>query len=265
MGLTTWVAFVCIACTPGTKWNNLDFYAVQHQEVLTEKDSLADEDDGFQALRDKSPREMDVRVDMQFIKSGNAMNDSVCRRINTMIIEMLLKQPGEQSADKAVKQYIELMKAEFRGDPVVKTYYDHLTGRAEYGFEDIINYRLEEEVFTGGAHPCTITTILRFNALTGDFISLANVFPLEKQTSLKLLLQDKLMADNGVSTLEALHSKGYLEMMDMFVSSNFALREDSIEFYYNVYDIAPYVYGPTAICLSYEEAEPLMNSFGEVH
>ena len=260
------IAFLTLlatACSSTPKWNNLDFYAVQQQEMLNEKDTVKHGDEDFKPLHDEGNREMDVSVDMHFIQSDLVTNKTICDRINAQLIERLLKQSGSLSPEEAVKQYIAATKAEFREDPVVKTYYDHLTGRAEYGFEDIINYRLEEEVFTGGAHPCTLTTILRFNAATGDFISLENVFPLEKQEALQAMLLSKLMADNGVTTVEALHEKGFLDLMDLFVSSNFALREDSIEFYYNVYDIAPYAYGPTTICLSYEQTDSLMNVTAE--
>lgn len=248
-----------MGCNSGNKWNDLDFYAVQQQEVLKEKDTKGLADTDFKPLHTDSLREMDVRVDMHFIKSDNVASQAACDRINALLTELLLKQSGELSVDEAVKQYIQATKADFDDDPLVKTYYDHLTGRAEYGFEDIINYRMDEEVFTGGAHPCTITTILRFNAQTGDFISLENVFPLDRQGALQDLLVAKLMADKGAKTLEELHEQGYLDMMEMFVSTNFALRADSIEFYYNEYDIAPYVYGPTSICLSYEQTDSLMS------
>jgi hypothetical protein len=126
--------------------------------------------------------------------------------------------------------------------------------------KDVINYRLVEDTFMGGAHPCRLTTILRFNAQTGEFISLDDVFPTTNQPALQDLLQKKLMANNGVHSLEGLHEKGLLEMTEMFVSSNFALRADSIEFYYNEYDIAPYAYGPSTLCLGYDQVKDIIST-----
>ncbi len=246
-------------CSSSTKWNDLEFYQVEKLEQLTETLPEEDEPDDYQPLHDNKNREMDVKVDMQFMRSDNDANENVCRLINEQLIEILLKQPSDSTTiDEAVEQYIEDVKAEFRNDDVAQTYYEHLTGRAEYGFENVINYRLIEEVFTGGAHPSTITTILRFNAMTGEFIALDNVFPTSNHAALKDMLLDKLMKDNGVQTLEGLQEKGILEMMDMFVSTNFALRKDSIEFHYNEYDIAPYAYGPSTICLSYDDVQELL-------
>ena len=68
------------------------------------------------------------------------------------------------------------------------------------------------------------------------------------------------MKDQNAHSLEELHKKGILEMTDMFISNNFALREDSIEFYYNEYDIAPYASGACTICVSYEDVKDVISA-----
>lgn len=252
------------ACQSNTRWNELAFYNVEKQEQISEEPTkevdMGDADDTMALLHEKGKREMDVKVDMQFIQSDNEANVHVCKLINDQLIELLLKQSSELSIDEAIAQYIEDVKTDFHGDEVANVYYDHLTGRAEYGMENIINYRLVEDVFTGGAHPCTVTTILRFHAQTGEFIGLEQVFPIPNQQKLQELLLEKLMRSNGAHTMEELQKKGFLEMNDMFVSTNFAMREDSIEFYYNEYDIAPYANGACTICVGYEEVKDLMGT-----
>lgn len=259
------ISLILIGCNSSTQWNDLEFYNVEKLEQLTESpiETNEEDSDAFAQLHKKENREMDVKVDMQFLKSDNMANERVCKLINDQLVEILLKQSSELTVDEAVAQYIEDVKKEFHGDEVASIYYDHLTGRAEYGRENIINYRLVEDVFMGGAHPCTITTILRFNAMTGEFITLENLFPYPQQKELQELLLEKLMKMNQARSLEDLHKRGILEMSDMFISNNFALREDSIEFYYNEYDIAPYAYGAFSICLSYEEVQKLMPSMQE--
>lgn len=251
---------LAVACEGGSRWNGIEFYTVEKAEQLTETPRGAVEDSvdaPFAPLREKRNREMDVKVNMQFMK-GNEENKRACELMNGHLVELLLKQSSELTIDEAIAQYVEEVKEEFHSDKVAYTYYDHLTGCAEYGKEGIINYRSEEEVFTGGAHPSTIMTILRFNALTGEFVTLDQVFPVPNQARLQEVLLNKLMQYNGVTSMEELNKKGYLEMTDMFVSPNFALRADSIEFYYNEYDIAPYAYGSTSICVGYDEVKDLM-------
>lgn len=256
------ISLFIVGCNSGTQWNDLEFYNVEKLEQLKEAplDTDEEDDDAFAQLHKKESREMDVKVDMQFLKSGNQANEKVCKLINDQLVEILLHQSSEMTVDEAVAQYIEDVKKEFHGDEVANIYYDHLTGRAEYGYENIINYRLVEDVFMGGAHPCTITTILRFNAMTGEFIPLEGLFTYPHQQQLQELLLERLMKMNQARSLEDLHKKGILEMSDMFISKNFALRADSLEFYYNEYDIAPYAYGSFSICLSYEDVKDLMPS-----
>ena len=250
------------ACNSNKDWQTIEFYNVEKMEQLTETAATTDDEgeSAFESLHKQESREMDVKVDMQFLKSENVASEKVCKLINGHLIELLLKQSSELDIDEAIGQYIEDVKAEFRGDEVANVYHDHLTGRAEYGMENIINYRLLEDVYTGGAHPGKATTILRFNASTGDFIALDEVFPTINQPKLKEIILAKLMKDLNVQSLDELHQKGILEMTDMFISNNFALREDSIEFFYNEYDIAPYAYGSCTVCISYEDVKDLMDN-----
>lgn len=254
------VALLTAACQSNGPQDELTFFAVEAQEKLKEPSlDPADPDDEFAQLHTQEKRELDVKVDMEFVKSDNEQNTKVCKLINDQLIELLLQQSSDQTTEEALAQYIETAKEEFHGDAIANIYYDHLEGRAEHGMKHVVNYRLVEDTFMGGAHPSQFTTILRFNTQTGEFIPLDEVFSTIHQRALKDTLLNKLMADNGVRTLQGLQKKGFLEMSDMFVSHNFALRDDSIEFYYNEYDIAPYAYGPTTICLSYDQVKDIVN------
>ena len=263
MFLGSFFALFTISCTSSNNdWQNIEFYNVEKMEQLTEEPINANQVDSadFGLDSDQDKRELDVKVDMQFLKPENGANEKVCNLINGHLMELLLKQSSELSVDEAVAEYIEDVKSEFHGDEVANVYYDHLTGRAEYGKENVINYRLIEDVFTGGAHPCIQTTILRFNTQTGDFITLNDVFPTLNQPQLQKILLEKLMKDQNVHSIDELHQKGILEMTDMFVSNNFALLEDSIEFHYNEYDIAPYAVGACTIRVSYQDVKDIIST-----
>lgn len=243
------------SCSTGGKWNDIEFYDVEKLEQLTEKPVADDEE--IVELRDSDDRTMDVKVDMHFMKSAGDANENVCELINQQLVEIVLGQPKETNVDEAIELYIAERKKEFHTDNILPSMHDYVTGRAEYGIKNIINYRVTEELYTGGAHPLTITTLFVFDALTGEYLTLEKLFPPTQQDDLKSLLLAKLMQNNDVETIEALNEKGFLEMSDMFVSNNIAFRTDSVEFFYNPYDIAPYALGPCTICLDYESIKPL--------
>lgn len=259
------IAIMVTACQTNTQWEDFSCYQVQKTERMSETSPVQDEEgkeqeeDAFAQLHEDEPKDMVVTVDIQFLKTDNEATAKVCRIINEQLKELLLHQSGDLTDEEAVSQYIEDVKAEFRANETWEMYSEELTGRVEYGVDNILNYRILENSFAGGAHPSAVTTIFRFNASTGEFITLDNVFPFHQQKELKDLLLKRLMQKQKVNSLEELNAKGYLEWMDMFISNNFALRADSIEFYYNEYDIAPYAAGASTICLSYEETQELMD------
>ena len=220
LGLSALIAAIAIACNPYQKWNSLEFYSVEKSDAYSLPVSQ-DTDKDFSALHETNMREMDVKVDMQFVKSANIANDIICQHINSQILDLLLKQPSSTSIEEAIENFIADEKKDFASDPMTMTYYDHITSHGEYGMNGIINYWHTQEVFTGGAHPSTTTTILRFATETGQFVSFDQVFPLTSNKRLKEVLLGKLMQLNNVSTLDELNALGYLEMMDMFASKNF--------------------------------------------
>ena len=65
------------------------------------------------------------------------------------------------------------------------------------------------------------------------------------------------MADNKVATRQELEDMGYATG-DLTPTENFYLSKEGITFYYNVYDIAPYVMGPVKITLPYEMMQHLL-------
>lgn len=67
------------------------------------------------------------------------------------------------------------------------------------------------------------------------------------------------MADNKVATRQELGDMGYVTTGDLTPTENFYLGKDGITFYYNVYDIAPYVMGPVKITLPYEMMQHLLS------
>ena len=132
-----------VACASESQWNDIEFYKVEKQEQLsesplddTDEENTEDEDsveDKFTQLHTGLKREMDVKVDMQFLKSDKDTNERVCQLINAQLIEILLHQSSELSADEAVAQYIDDVKGEFHSDEVADIYRDHGTRRIRHG------------------------------------------------------------------------------------------------------------------------------------
>ena len=123
----------------------------------------------------------------------------------------------------------------------------------------ILTYRIDYNEYTGGAHGIYMSTFLNLDLKTLSPIRLDDLFEGDYKETLTDLLWKQLMADNNVGTRQALEDMGYATTGNLEPIENFYLAPTGITFYYNVYEIAPYVMGTTQITLSYEDIAPLMN------
>ena len=113
--------------------------------------------------------------------------------------------------------------------------------------------------YTGGAHGIYMSTFLNFDLRTLAPIRLDDLFVGDYKEQLTDLLWNQLMADNKVATRQELEDMGYVTTGDLTPTENFYLSKEGITFYYNVYDIAPYVMGPVKITLPYEMMQHLLS------
>lgn len=235
------------------------------------KDSLSYRLD---SLAGKNSPTLNIDIDMQFAKTdtGDELAKKAAETINTNIENEVFSMSGlpKEVIDSFIKSSIDLYaqtmfplyeedKDKTTGADSAYDNYHNISGRAEKGHEGIINYTVTEEMYNGGAHPVSVTTYLNFNSSTGELIELDALFKEGYKDRLNDILLKALMKKCGAKSVKELNDAGYLCFTDMYPSSNFLLKDDNIEFYYNVYEIAPYVMGPTVLNISYDEIKDLMN------
>lgn len=248
----TLALLIISSCASNEKWNDIHTVKVAGQAKAEKQDNTDEEGEPTIVPT------YDIVVNMEFMDTTSIENHDACMTINNHIIREFLDQQDETDGTKAVETFIERLQNQYVSDEMSQDMYDHYIGKAEFGCEGIINYILCEDFYGGGAHPTAVTSIMRFDTNTGNKIGLREFFTDTCTASLCDRLTQRLMENIGVPTLDSLHSLGYLDMLDMFVSENFLLRKDSVSFFYNQYDIAPYSKGTTTISFSYDELKDLI-------
>lgn len=143
-------------------------------------------------------------------------------------------------------------------NPVWLNFAYELKTDVEYGRDNTIIYMIENYTFTGGAHPNTVATYINFNPETGDEIKLGDIFKDNYEEMLNNRLTDALADKIGAKSRKDIMEKGYLTFNDIYPTDNFMLKKDSILFFYNRYDIAPYALGTTTLGFSYEELSDII-------
>ena len=138
------------------------------------------------------------------------------------------------------------------------SYYKNIECGVERYVNQLLTFRMHYEEYTGGAHGIYATTFLNINLANLSPIHLNNLFKADCANELTELLWKQLALDNNVPGRKELEEIGFGSVGDLVPTDNFCIGQDGITFYYNVYEIAPYVMGPSAITLPYESISHLL-------
>lgn len=148
-------------------------------------------------------------------------------------------------------------------DPDKRAWYEYhyyVTGDASPGKKGVTVYTATVDYYEGGAHGIIQHIVMNFDNKTGKQLTLADVFAPGYEQKLTEMLSEKLMEQTGTSKLDELRQQGYLYVMDMFATENFALGKDGITFIYNPYEIAPYDKGMIELVIDYEQCNEILQS-----
>ncbi len=219
------------------------------------------------SLNDESPK----FTSKVHLKTAKSKNKEVEDKINSAITYRAFGHNDSLGVKEAYDAFIKEMKDEYMllrpeylnekdidGNAPWFNYNFDVTGYNEIGHNNIINYKITTIYYTGGAHGNEVYTFINFDPETGEEITLQQLFKENYEEVLTDRLTNKLAKHIGASSVEDIQEKGYLVFNDMYATDNFALEKDSIIFFYNNYDIAPYSQGKTRLAFSYEELKDIM-------
>lgn len=181
-------------------------------------------------------------------------------------------EPGEAVKvykERYTKDYLKDLEPMYARDEAEKedsatmeswySYYKGIESRIQFYKKNLLVYRIDYNEYTGGAHGIYASTFLNMDLNTLRLIHLEDLFVADYSEALTDLLWNQLMADQKVATRQELEDMGYTSTGDLTPIENFYLDKDGITFYYNIYEIAPYVMGPVAITLHYDMISHLLS------
>ena len=209
---------------------------------------------------------------------GSQLTENV-EKINRYIIDEMLPNTRGAKAEDAAKIFVKEQIKEF-ANSVKNLYYEDLdyfyennsqsdeefeenkrflidqycyeskiNTEAHIGYADsVVCYKMVAYIYSGGAHPITVTTATSFSLKNGQPIRPVDLF------------RPETMEMQNAESIEELQEMGFLTIADMFVSTDMLLESRKIVFHYDPYELAPYVFGDIDIEFSYDELSDLMNS-----
>ncbi len=194
--------------------------------------------------------------------------EDIQKKINKNIsINMFFSVDNEdtkKSFDELADEFINDYK-EFRRDVPdfhIAWYFERF-GTVLFYNKDFISFRITENSYLGGAHPNSYSVLTVFDLITGNKVSLNDIFNKGYQTKLNQIAEKEFRVLKEISVDESLNDAGFwFEDNKFTINDNFALTDEGITFYYNNYEITAYAYGPTELVIPISKISEIIKKDG---
>ncbi|MDX1387018.1 MAG: DUF3298 and DUF4163 domain-containing protein [bacterium] len=219
------------------------------------------------SYRDCKPESKDcTRLKLIYPKVVMGGNDGLRRKFNEVIMKWVETPFFEKEslgpealAQKMFSKYAGFQK-EFPTNPI--PWELQRTVSAEQVSPGILNLDSTQYSFMGGAHPNTFRILQSFNATTAEAYSLADLFKPGYEADLTKIGEKIFRKQMNVPPGENLGEAGFFFEKDVFkLNENFQMAPGGLKFFYNPYEVAPYVVGPIELIIPWAELKGLLKEY----
>ena len=138
----------------------------------------------------------------------------------------------------------------------------NLEGFSLLNDQNIYSYGINRYVFMGGAHGLTTLNYFNFDLKNGKQIKESDLFKAGFEETLTSLLKTRIVEqsneDPNVETIISLDDTDY--WVDAIKpNSNFYITDESINYVFNPYEIAPYYMGITEVVIPFDRLKDMLN------
>ena len=141
-------------------------------------------------------------------------------------------------------EFAEMYDTESGSNYMLQYYYTLEGSAVENGRDDILSYQVGTDCYLGGAHGSYVVLYYNFDKKTGKLLNIRDIVPIEKEMHVIDAMEKQLCEDwDAKDIAELQETTGITMLSDIFLTNNFLMKKDSIEFLFNQYEIAPYAAG----------------------
>ena len=185
-----------------------------------------------------------------------AGESELAKSLSQVLRDSVLYRPGFPTVQQTMANYADSLRSEWKAELAemydsesdfreTLQYYHTVEGlQAENGTDSILSYQTIIDCYLGGAHGSYVVFYYNFDKKTGKLIGIDDVVPAAGREQVLKDMEKQLCEDWGAKDLPELQEKTGITMLgDLYLTNNFLLTGDSIEFLFNQYEIAPYAAG----------------------
>ncbi|MXN91356.1 DUF4163 domain-containing protein [Flavobacterium sp. Sd200] len=189
--------------------------------------------------------------------ASDTINNKIFRTVRSIVYfgeKPTNAKSYDELMDSFIKSYEELAK-EFPDEAL--SWEAKIKATVDYKTDSLINIKLNNYMFTGGAHGYEGDRSLLFNAQTGRSLVYKDIFKDEK--GFTALAEKKFRAKYKIPEGQSINATGLMFEGDKFVlPQNIFFKENGLLLYYNAYEIAAYAEQQKEILIPYSEADTFL-------
>ena len=215
-----------------------------------------------------------ININIQTEIPSDFMNDSVLKSIRKTIVSGLYGSDYDSiSTDSLAKCYAAELIQEYKlnNEPLLEI----MDKKGRYSFDNehilegfsllsdkiIFSYGISRYVFMGGAHGLNTRTFFNFDLKSGKKITESDIFLTDFEKPLTELIKTRIIEQSKEDP--ELQPIITIEDTDFWVyaikpNGNFYITDESINYVFNPYEIAPYYMGQTEVVLSFNRLKNLL-------
>ena len=217
---------------------------------------------------EKSSSDTCAKIVINAFEIKNPWNNEIQTVINSKMKSILLAPIEEgknyKNIDDMMNDFIESykkIKVEFPG--ASRQWEIERTAKIKYINQDFISAEYSEYSYLGGAHPNSYLKFENVNLHSADKIELRDILIPGFENELNLITEGIFRQKKKLGKDDNLEEKGYWFTDNKFkLNDNFGIDDKGLYFYFNSYEIAPYVVGPTELFIPYSKISNLIRGDG---
>ncbi|NRB49901.1 MAG: DUF3298 and DUF4163 domain-containing protein [Saprospiraceae bacterium] len=124
-------------------------------------------------------------------------------------------------------------------------------GQVLYQNDKLVSVQLYQYSYTGGAHPNTFSTIWMFDKASSEPLQWEDLGV--RTDTLEVIAEQAFRKAAEIPVGKSLEEAGFFEGEEFALPKNYGLVKDGLLLYYNTYEIAPYVFGPTEVIIPWAD------------
>lgn len=159
---------------------------------------------------------------------------------------------------KATTRFIQEYE-QFKRENYEPLWYSHSNNKVLHLTPDYICFRIEETVYSGGAHDNYYTNYKHYWVADDSELKLSDMIQTSQNQDFLSIAEQYFWANERALGQEMNRNLYFFENDQFDLPENFVFEQDSIMFLYNIYEIKPFALGQTEFRIPYKAIEAYLS------